>query len=98
MILVHLKLLPLIDLQPILDIKPMFVLKPFIQCHLINTLYTVRSLTDFEVKWLGLLIFILYSIVVVLEHINLVLLSCTRLCQPSIIKENHKTGGDNARA
>ena len=50
---------------------------------------SARSFTNFRTKWLGLSIFIFYSMIIVLGRINLVLLSSTGVCQPYIINKNH---------
>ena len=44
--------------------------------------------------WLKLLIFIFYSLVVVLERVNLVLLDSARVCQPYTTNKSYRTGGN----
>lgn len=56
------------------------------------------SSTSFEAIHLKLLIFIFLSLVVVLEHINLVLLNSAEGYQPHIINKSHKTSDDHVRA
>ncbi len=86
------------NLHSISDPQPMLVIKTYTRCHLINTLYTVRSPTSSGAKWLRLPTFIFYSLVIVLKRINLVLLGSAGACQPRTTNESHRTGGDNGGA
>ncbi len=58
----------------------------------------VRSPTSSGAKWLDLPTFIFHSMVVVLEHVNLVLLGSAGVCQTRTTNESHKIGGYNTGA
>lgn len=53
---------------------------------------------SFGVNRLGLLTIIYYSMVIVLEHINYVLLGSVGVCEPRTINETNRIGGNNAGA
>ena len=54
--------------------------------------------TSSRAMWLGLLTFIIHSLVVVLEHVNLELLNSTGACQFDITNKSYKTGNNNLGA
>ena len=87
---ISLKPPPLSNLQ--LDIKPIiyaYDLKLIFNITLSIVQNFIRSLIRSEAKWLRLLTFIFYSIVVVLECANFVLLGSAKICQPRTINESY---------
>ena len=87
---------PLRSSRPTLDIR-----RQTYACDLDLHPMSTRRLCGFSpissgVMWLGLSIFIFYSLVVVLERINLVLLGSIGACQSRTNNKSHRTGGNNA--